>query len=84
MKFKTAAILAVLGSALAVSSAHAAVTVRFDMGNVKMGYTDGYYDNDHRWHRWRRHADLDAWRQAHADAYHEWRHNDRRHREDEH
>ena len=83
MKFKTAAILAVLGSALAVSSAPAAVTVRFDLGHVAMGYSDGYYDNDHRWHRWRRHADLDAFRTAHADMYREWRHNDRRHR-DEH
>jgi hypothetical protein len=83
MNFKTAAILAVLGSALAVPSAQAAVTVRFDMGHVAMGYTNGYYDHDHHWHRWRHHADLEQYRTAHGDSYHEWRHNDRRHR-DEH
>lgn len=82
MNFRTAAILTVLGSALAVSSANAAVTVRFDVGNVARGYSDGYYDNDRHWHRWRHHADLEAYRAAHADMYHEWRHNDRRHHDD--
>jgi len=82
MNFKTAAILTVLGSALTISSAHAAVTVRFDLGNVRMGYTDGYYDNDNHWHRWRHHSDLMRFRQAHGDMYHQWRHNDRRHRDE--
>lgn len=79
MNFKTAAVLAVLGSALAISNANAAVTVGFDIGNVAIGYTDGYYDQAHHWHRWRHHADLDAFRAAHADMYHGWRHNDRHH-----
>lgn len=83
MNFKTTAILTALAGTLAISSAHAAVTVRFDMGNVAMAYSDGYYDNDHHWHRWRHHADMARFREAHADMYHEWRHNDRRHH-DEH
>ena len=62
MNFKTAAILTVLGSALAVSSAKAAVTVGFDIGNVAIGYSDGYYDSGHHWHKWRHHADLDQYR----------------------
>jgi len=76
MNFKTAAILTVLGSALAVSSANAAVTVGFDIGNVALGYSDGYYDSGHKW---RHHADLEQYRTAHADSYHEWRHNDKNH-----
>ncbi len=24
----------------------------FDPGNVRFGYADGYWDNDHRWHAW--------------------------------
>ena len=24
----------------------------FDPGNVRFGYADGYWDNDHRWHDW--------------------------------
>lgn len=83
MNFKTATILTVLGSLLAVSSAHAAVTVGFDIGNVAIGYSDGYYDNDHHWHHWRHRADMEHFRTAHADTYHQWRHNDRRHH-DEH
>ncbi|HKD49141.1 MAG TPA: hypothetical protein VKB67_15750 [Rhizomicrobium sp.] len=83
MNLKTAAMLTALGSALAVSSAHAAITARFDIGNVAIGYTDGYYDNDHHWHHWRHHADLEQFRASHGDMYHEWRHNDRRHH-DEH
>jgi hypothetical protein len=79
MNFKTAAILTVLGSALAVSSANAAVTVGFDIGNVALGYSDGYYDSGHHWHKWRHHADLEQYRTAHADSYHEWRHNDKNH-----
>ena len=59
--------------------ASAAVTVGFDLGNVAIGYSDGYYDSAHHWHKWRHRADMDAYRQAHADGYHEWRHNDRHH-----
>ena len=79
MNFKTAAILTVLGSALAVSSANAAVTVGFDIGNVALGYSDGYYDNDHHFHRWAHRADMNAWRSAHGEGYHAWRHDDKRH-----
>jgi hypothetical protein len=80
MNFKTAAILTVLGSTLAVASAaHAAVTVGFDLGNVAIGYTDGYYDNDHHWHRWAHHADATHFRTAHGDMYHGWRHDDKHH-----
>jgi hypothetical protein len=82
MNLKTAAILAIAGSVLAVSGANAAVTIGFDIGNVAIGYTDGYYDTNHHWHRWRHRADLEHFRAAHADMYHEWRHNDRRHRDD--
>ena len=82
MNLKTAAILAIAASVLAVTGAQAAVTVGFDIGNVAIGYSDGYYDNAHHWHRWRHHADLEQYRSAHADSYHEWRHNDRRHHDD--
>jgi hypothetical protein len=79
MKFKTAAILAVVGSTLALSSAQAAVSVGFDIGNVAIGYNDGYYDNAHHWHRWAHPDDMAHFRAAHGDAYHEWRHDDKNH-----
>jgi hypothetical protein len=74
---KCMAIAAILGMNAGV--ANAAVHVGFDIGNVSIGYSDGYYDNAHHWHAWRRAADMRAWRNAHADMYHAWRHNDKRH-----
>jgi hypothetical protein len=59
--------------------ASAAVHVGFDLGNVAVGYNDGYMDNDHHFHRWAHRRDMSDYRSAHADGYHGWRHNDRRH-----
>ncbi len=62
-----------------VGTAEARVTVGFDFGNVALGYSDGYYDNAHHWHNWRRHDDMVRWQHDHADNYHGWRHNDKHH-----
>jgi hypothetical protein len=87
MKLKAAlfltVMLTVMASALAVTSAQARVTVGFDFGNVGAAYSDGYYDRGHHWHHWRHHRDMDRFRSEHADMYHEWRHNDRRHHDDD-
>jgi hypothetical protein len=58
---------------------NAAVGVSFDIGNVAVGYSDGYYDNDRHWHRWAHRADATHYRAAHADQYHTWRHDDPKH-----
>ena len=80
MNIKTAAVLATLaGAVLGASAAQAAVSIGFDLGNVAVGYSDGYWDNAHHWHHWRHHADLESYRAAHVDSYHEWRHDDRHH-----
>jgi hypothetical protein len=46
----------------------------FRVGDVAMGYNDGYYDrnrNWHRWHDWREHN----WYRAHySDSYRGYRH----------
>jgi hypothetical protein len=60
--------------------ANAAVGIGFRIGDVSVGYSDGYWDSHHRWHRWARHEDMETWRHAHADLYHDWRHDDRDHR----
>ena len=81
MKIKIAAALMVMtaaGMSMATPS-NAAVGVSFDFGNVALGYSDGYYDNGHRWHRWAHRGDGDRWRNEHGDKYHGWRHNDRHH-----
>jgi hypothetical protein len=50
------------------------VVVTFDPGVVAYGYSDGYWDRYHAWHRWRRHEDMIAYREAYHDHYYEWRH----------
>ncbi|HEY4275041.1 MAG TPA: hypothetical protein VGM68_06120, partial [Rhizomicrobium sp.] len=80
MNLKIAAALAALtGATLLGGAAHAAVGVTFDFGNVAMGYSDGYYDRSHNWHRWEHRADMQRWSREHRDGWHNWRHDDRHH-----
>ena len=75
-----AAAIAIAGATLTMSvPASAAVGVSFDFGNVALGYSDGYYDRDHHWHRWAHRADMERWHHDHADSWHGWRHDDRHH-----
>lgn len=83
MRIRTALVLSVLASGITLASANAAIHARFDIGNVSAGYRDGYYDNDHHWHHWRNQRDMARYREAHGDMYHAWRHDDRRHRDDD-
>ena len=62
-----------------VGTADAAVGIGFNLGNVSVGFSDGYWDSNHHWHKWARRADMERYRTAHADSYHEWRHDDRNH-----
>jgi hypothetical protein len=75
---KYLAIALILG--MSAGTAQAAIHLGFDFGNVAIGYSDGYYDHSHHWHNWRRHDDMLAWRRDHFRDYHEWRHDDWRHR----
>jgi len=78
-----AALIALTGATLGLSGgANAAARVTFDLGNVTLGYSDGYYDRDHHWHRWAHRSDAEQYRNMHAENYHEWRHDDRRHHDD--
>jgi len=54
--------LKILLAAAALSAASLAATApasaqptsfSFRVGDVAMGFNDGYYDRDHRWHHWR-------------------------------
>ena len=41
----------------------------FRVGNVAMGFNDGYYDNGHRWHRWRDAREHEWYRANYARSY---------------
>jgi hypothetical protein len=72
MRNTQAALVAALLAAGALTplttTAHAAVSVQFDAGNVAFGYSDGYWDRSHQWHRWPSTATHTDWR-AHNKAH---------------
>lgn len=68
---------ATLGGAIAAS---AAVGVSFDIGNVAVGYSDGYMGTDHQYHHWAQHSDAVRFQTAHRQMYHGYRHDDPKHR----
>ena len=49
--FKRVCALALLTATVAVP---AVAAVHIDFGNVAVGYRDGYQDNHHQYHHWRR------------------------------
>src|SRR5665213_3801415 len=50
------------------------ITFSITLGNVVFGYSDGYYDQNRRWHRWRN-AQERMWYQAnHRDSFYNLRH----------
>jgi hypothetical protein len=55
-----------------------ATTFSITLDGVQFGYSDGYYDNDRRWHSWRSHNERAWYRRHHRDSYyHMGRHRDR-------
>ena len=42
-------------------------------GNVVFGYSDGYYDNNRRWHQWRNRNERNWYRQNYRHSYYEMR-----------
>jgi hypothetical protein len=64
--------------ALAISGAAAGVayadSVTFSVGDVAIGYSDGYWDRAHQWHAWERTEHRDTYRAAKNAEYHEWKH----------
>ncbi len=59
-----------------ISLANADVGVSFDMGNVAVGYSDGYMDNNHQYHKWAHRSDAEQYRAVHHDQYRGYRHDD--------
>ncbi|MFM9863293.1 MAG: hypothetical protein ACKVRO_06775 [Micropepsaceae bacterium] len=45
------------------------------LGNVVLGYEDGYYDHERRWHRWNNRQQRNWYRQNRRDAYFHMRRN---------
>jgi len=48
-----ASVLSVAGFASTVPAVAQPSSFSFRVGDVAIGYSDGYYDRSHRWHNWR-------------------------------
>lgn len=51
---------------------NAVISVNF--GDIAFGYSDGYWDNSHRWHAWRNDAEARSYRDHSGSNFHSWRH----------
>jgi hypothetical protein len=49
--------------------------ISFSFGDVAYGYQDGYWDNGHRWHKWRNRRDHDNYRNQYGQNYRDGYHN---------
>lgn len=54
------------------------------LGNIVFGYSDGYYDPQRRWHKWRNRNERRWYQENHGESYYEMnrRHDNDRHRRD--
>ncbi len=68
--------LVMAGASIAATppASAANVTVSVDPGNIAFGYSDGYWDRGHQWHRWAKPADARAYRSANKEHYVAHRH----------
>ena len=54
---------------------HARTDISFNFGDVAFAYNDGYWDNSHRWHKWRNSREQQDYRSQHGDNYRSGNHN---------
>lgn len=66
------ATLLVAGAADARDRGDAAVSLNF--GNVAFAYSDGYWDNNRRWHRWSNANEQRRYQKHHRNRYNNHRH----------
>ena len=65
------AAVAVLSATAPTMSAFAAdaFNFSFDVGNVRMGYSDGYWDTAHKWHSWHNAREAREYQTRYHDHY---------------
>jgi len=69
-------VLALSGASLfGTATAHAdSVGISLNFGDVAIGYSDGYWDHHHHWHRWRNSKYRHAYQHWDRAEYHSSRH----------
>ena len=63
--------LALIAAPVIASAPAAAAGVDFSvsLGNAAFGYSDGYWDRDHRWHTWRNKNEAQYFRTHNGEHY---------------
>jgi hypothetical protein len=56
------------------NSHRSGTAISISFGDIAYGYRDGYWDNGHRWHKWRHNRDYRSYRGQHGNNYHDWNH----------
>jgi hypothetical protein len=74
LKILLAATVLSTASLAAVPASAQPTRFSFQIGDVAVGYNDGYYDNYHRWHRWRNVREHEWYRANYARNYRGWGH----------
>jgi hypothetical protein len=71
------AVLAMVGGLMVATAPSRAddFAFSFNTGDVAFAYTDGYWDNNHVWHRWHNQREMREYRTRYHDHWHAWRHN---------
>ena len=57
------------GFGISTSNHRSGTAISFSFGDVAYGYQDGYWDNSHRWHKWRNRGDHDNYRSHQGNNY---------------
>ena len=93
-KTLSAAVMALLLAGATITSLTVSATparaanVTFDLGDVAIGYSDGYWDRDHHWHKWQNTKHREAYQHNEGAEYHATAHtrapNQGWHERDEH
>ncbi len=68
--------LALTGGSLAVAlpAVAAGASVVGGIGGIAFGYSDGYWDQDHHWHKWRNQPQATEFRREHHVYFYDHRH----------
>jgi len=53
---------------------HGSNVLSISFGDIAFGYSDGYWDNGHRWHAWRNADEARLYRTHSGSNYHAWHH----------
>ena len=65
---------ATFATAGTASAANTGASITVNLGDIAFGYNDGYWDHSHQWHQWKNQDDLQTYRTASGNQYHDWKH----------